>query len=169
MKFDSKDLALTTVFAAIYAAGVVFLAPISFEIYQVRVADALLPLAAIFGFPVAIGSGLGCFIANFYGGLGLIDVVGGSIANFAACVLAWRIGGKSVAHRVAACFAETAAITVIVGGYLSFIFNVSLELGLIGVFVGSIVAINILGFALLEGLYRSGVDKRYAKRSLKST
>jgi uncharacterized membrane protein len=165
VKFDSKDLALTAVFAAIYTADVVLLAPISFGIFQARVADALLPLAVIFDLPVAIGTSLGCFVANFYGGLGIIDIVGGTIANFAACLLARYIGGKNVVHRLAACFAETVVITVIVGGYLALLFNVPLELGLFGVFVGSIVAVNILGFVLLEGLHRSGIGKRYAKVS----
>jgi uncharacterized membrane protein len=169
VKFDSRDLALTAVFAALYAAGVIFLAPISFGIYQVRVADALLPLAVIFGMPTAIGSSLGCLIANFYGGLGIVDIIGGASANFVACILAWYVGRGSFARRLLGCFVETAVITIIVGGYLALIFEVPVELGLFGVFVGSIVAINLLGFALLEGLHRSGIEKRYAKRNLRST
>ncbi|MEM3617197.1 MAG: QueT transporter family protein [Candidatus Bathyarchaeia archaeon] len=163
MKFDSKDLALTVVFAALYAAGVIFLAPISFGIYQVRVADALLPLSVVFGMPVALGTGVGCLVANVYGGLGIIDVVGGSVANFVACVLAWLIGGESIVRRLVACFVETVTITIIVGGYLALIFNVPVEVGLFGIFIGSIVAINILGFAILEALNRSGIGKRYAR------
>ncbi len=50
MKLNTKKLAVVTVFAALYAVGVVFFAPISFGIVQVRVADAMLPLAMIFGF-----------------------------------------------------------------------------------------------------------------------
>ena len=161
MKIDSKNIALTTVFAALYAAGVVFLAPISFGVYQVRIADALLPLSMIFGMPVAAGTGLGCLIANVYGGLGTIDVIGGSVANFVACALAWHVGKGGIARRFMGSFVETAVITVIVGGYLSVLFEVPIEIGLFGIFVGSIVAINILGFALTEGLHRSGIAKRY--------
>ncbi|MEM2994496.1 MAG: QueT transporter family protein [Candidatus Bathyarchaeia archaeon] len=164
MKFDSVDLALTVVFAALYVAGVVFLAPLSFEIFQVRVADALLPLSVIFGFPTAAGTSLGCFVANFYGGLGIVDVVGGAFANFVACVLAWRIGGKNIFRRFASCLAETLVITLIVGSYLSMLFEMPIETGLLGVFIGSFVAINILGFSLLEALHRSGVTKRYVKK-----
>ncbi|MEM0007444.1 MAG: QueT transporter family protein [Candidatus Bathyarchaeia archaeon] len=164
MKFGSKDLALTVVFAALYAAGVIFLAPISFGIYQVRVADALLPLSVVFGVPVALGTSLGCLVANVYGGLGIIDIVGGTAANFVACVLAWLVGGKSVARRLMACFVENATITIIVGGYLALIFNVPVEIGLFGIFLGSVVAINIIGFAILEALHRGGIDKRYARK-----
>jgi hypothetical protein len=56
---------------------------------------------------------------------------------------------------------ETMTITVIVGGYLSLIFAVPLEFGLLGVFVGSTIAINILGFILEEILRRSSVIKQY--------
>jgi uncharacterized membrane protein len=164
LKFDSKGVALTAVFAALYAAGVVLLAPISFGVYQIRVADALLPLSMIFGMPVAFGTSLGCLVANVYGGLGIIDIVGGATANFAACTLAWYVGKDGFAHRILGCFIETAVVTAIVGGYLSLIFDVPLELGLFGIFVGSIVAINILGFALLEGLLRSGMRKSYAEK-----
>lgn len=82
VKFGSKEVALIAVFAGLYAAGVVLLMPISFGVYQVRVADALLPLSIIFGLPSAIGLSLGCLVANVYGGLGIIDVVGGTVANF---------------------------------------------------------------------------------------
>ena len=160
VRFESKDLALTAVFATLYAAGVILLAPISFGVYQVRVADALLPLSMMFGMPVALGSSLGCLVANVYGDLGIIDIVGGATANFLACTLACYIGMDSIARRLMGCFVETA----IVGGYLSLIFNVPVELGLLGIFVGSLVAINILGFALLEGLHRSGIRRRYAEK-----
>jgi uncharacterized membrane protein len=162
LKVDAESLALIGVFAALYAVGVIFLAPISFDIYQVRIADALLPLSMIFGLPVALGSSLGCLVANVYGGLGIVDIVGGAVANFLACMLAWGLGRKSLARRILGCFVETAVVTVIVGGYLSLIFNVPVEVGLFGVFIGSIVSINVLGFAILETMHRSGIGGRYS-------
>jgi len=169
LKFESEDIALTVVFTTLYAAGVVFLAPLSFGVFQVRVADALLPLAVLFGLPVALGTGFGCFIANFYGGLGVIDVIGGTFANFVACILAWRIGGKTILRRFISCLAETAIITLVVGSYLSMLLNVPIEASLIGVFLGSLVAVNILGFSLLEALHRSEVAKRFLKAKIFAT
>ncbi|MGB9675584.1 MAG: QueT transporter family protein [Candidatus Bathyarchaeales archaeon] len=159
MKFGGIEVALTAVFAGLYAAGVVFLAPVSFGVYQVRVADALLPLSMIFGLPSAIGLSLGCLVANVYGGLGIVDVVGGTIANFVACTLAWYIGRGGFARRFLGSLVETLTITMIVGGYLSLIFNVPIEVGLLGIFIGSVIAINVLGFVLEEGLQRSGIWK----------
>ncbi len=161
MKFGSREIALTALFTAMYAIGVIFLAPISFWIYQVRVADALLPLSMVFGFPAVIGLSLGCFVANLYGGLGIIDIFGGAIANFAACTLAWLIGSEGTVRRILGCLVETVITTVIVGSYLSVIFGMPIEASLLGIFIGSLISINLLGFALLESLCRSKIVKSF--------
>ncbi|UCH01638.1 MAG: QueT transporter family protein [Candidatus Bathyarchaeota archaeon] len=162
---DTKDLSIMIVFAVLYAIGVVFLAPISFGIYQVRLADALLPLSMIFGVPSAVGLSMGCVVANVYGGLGIIDIVGGSAANLIGCTLAWYVARRGqFAHRLLGAIVETVVVTLIVGGYLSFIFGVPLEFGLFGVFVGSIIAINIVGFTIEETLRRSkAIEYGYVK------
>ena len=90
MKNNTRKVAVIGMFAALYAVAVIFLAPISFDVYQVRLADAFLPLAMIFGVPSALGFGLGCIVSNLYGGLGVIDIVGGTAANIIACSIAWE-------------------------------------------------------------------------------
>jgi uncharacterized membrane protein len=146
---------LTAVFAAVYAVGVVFLAPISFQIFQVRVADALLPLSMLFGWPAVLGLTIGAFVANFFGGLGPVDMIGGSIANFIATYVAWRIVQKQgKAWRLVGVALEVLVITLIVGPYLSYLLAMPLELGVLGVLLGSVVAIGILGSILLFALSR---------------
>jgi uncharacterized membrane protein len=162
MKINTKKLAVITIFAALYAVGVIFLAPISFGVYQVRVADAMLPLAMIFGLPGALGFGLGCVVSNVYGGLGIIDIVGGAAANLVACTFAWYIGRKGgLAMRFTGTIAITVVVTLIVGGYLSLLFQVPVEIGLLGILVGSIVAVNIIGFPIEEAIRRSNIFKNY--------
>jgi len=56
---SSRNLALAAVFAALYAALVVAFAPISNLPIQVRIADVLLPLAILFGWPAIVGLGNG--------------------------------------------------------------------------------------------------------------
>jgi uncharacterized membrane protein len=163
MRTSARWVSITIVFAALYATGVIFLAPISFSIYQVRLADALLPLSMIFGIPSAIGLGLGCVVSNVYGGLGIVDIVGGTVANLIAASLAWYIAKRTgFTRRFLGSIVETLTITLIVGGYLALIFEVPLELGLIGVLIGSVVAINIIGFPIQEMIQRSTVVKEYA-------
>jgi uncharacterized membrane protein len=162
MKLNAKSLAVMAIFAALYAVGVIVLAPISFGIVQVRVADALLPLAMIFGLPSALGLCLGCVVSNVYGGLGVIDIVGGAVANLVACSLAWYIGRKGNGlQRFTGTVAETVAVTLIVGGYLAIIFQVPLEFSLLGLSIGEIIAINIIGFPLQEAIRKSKIFSKF--------
>lgn len=156
MRPISREVSLVIVFASLYATLVVVLAPISFHpLWQVRVADALLPLSIVFGLPCAVGLGLGCLIGNIFGGLGAIDIIGGSIANLAACITAYWIGGRgNVFMRFLGTMAETAIITAIVGGYLSILFNMPPEIVMLGIFTGSLISINLLGFMLEETVRR---------------
>ena len=155
---NSVQMTLAAVFAAVYAVGVVFLTPISFQVFQVRVADALLPLSILIGWPAVLGLSLGAFIANFFGGLGPVDIVGGTIANFIATLIAWRIGhGRRHGATFAAIVAEIVVITLIVGTYLSFLLGIPLWISMFGIFLGSFVAIGILGSILLFALSNSRV------------
>ncbi len=162
MKLNTKKLAVVTVFAALYAVGVVFLAPISFGIFQVRVADAMLPLSMIFGLPGALGLSLGCLVSNVFGGLGIVDIVGGAAANLVACTLAWYIGRKGRgAQRFLGTVAITAVVGLIVGGYLSWLLQVPLEISLLGVLIGEMIAVNLIGFPLEEAIRRSKIFRKY--------
>lgn len=135
--------------------AVVALAPISFTIFQVRVGDALLPLSVMFGWPAVAGLTVGAAVANVFGGLGPIDIVGGSLANFLATWLAWSISQKRFRRCwVSAVALQVAVVTVIVGGYLSFLFSVPIALSLLGVFMGSLIAIGALGGFLLTAFSR---------------
>jgi uncharacterized membrane protein len=149
-------VSLTAVFAALYAVGVVVLGPISFLPIQVRVADALLPLAIVFGWPAILGLSIGAFVANFFGGLGAVDIIGGSLANFIATFVAWRIGRhRSKPWQLLGVGLEIVVITLIVGTYLTYVFG--FPLAWVGVFVGSVIAIGILGSILLFTLSRKRV------------
>jgi len=144
----TRDIALCGILAALYATATVVLTPISYWIVQCRVADSLIPMSAIFGWPAIVGVSLGCVVANVYGGLGLIDIVLGTLANLLASLCAYMLRKKPFV----ACFSSTIIVTVIVGGYLWILFNVPLEFSLIGVFLGSFISMNLLGYMLLKVL-----------------
>lgn len=144
----TRDLSLSGIFAALYAVGTVSLAPISYWVIQCRVADALIPLSAVFGCPAIVGVSLGCVVANLYGGLGLMDIVFGSLANLLAASCAYVLRKRPFV----ACFSSTVIVTAIVGSYLWVLYNVPLEFSVLGIFLGSFVSINILGYTLLKVL-----------------
>jgi len=153
---NALRMTLTSVFAALYVVGVVFLAPISFQVFQVRMADALLPLSMIFGWPAILGLSLGALVANFFGGLGPIDIIGGAVANFVATFVAWKIGRKRrPVKAIVGILSEIIIVTLIVGTYLSFLIGMPLVVGLLGIFMGSVIAIGLLGGILFLALSSS--------------
>jgi uncharacterized membrane protein len=65
LKLKSKDVALTAVYAALYAALVYVTIPLSFGVAQFRIAGALRPGIAK-KWILAIGYGVGVLVANFF-------------------------------------------------------------------------------------------------------
>jgi len=168
---DTRDLSLAVFFAALYAVLVIVLAPISFGPVQLRVADVLIPLSALFGWPVVAGVTVGCFVGNAYFALGPIDVVAGPIANLIAAttILVLR------RQRLLACVAGALPIGVIVGGYLWLFFPPPEVLSFLPVWVAMIVsltissfiAIGIIGYLLLVALSRPSILEPLKSRGLK--
>jgi uncharacterized membrane protein len=163
MRLKNKNVIQVTLaagIASLYAVGVVFLAPISFQVFQVRIADALLPLSILIGWPAVLGLSIGAFVANFFGGLGPVDIIGGTIANFIATLIAWKItlGRERRSAMIAGIVAEITVVTVIVGTYLSFLLGIPLWFSLLGILLGSIVAIGLLGTIVLFALSSSRVS-----------
>jgi len=155
-----KDLALTSLFATLYAVLVIFLAVISFQLVQVRLADALIPFSIVFGWPAVIGVTVGCIVSNVVSPMPsvIIDVTLGSIANLIASFLAWKIGRlkrrESLVNEFLGCSAATIVITFIVGTYLAIITEMEPWIWWLGIGVGSVISINILGYILIQVMKR---------------
>jgi len=164
---DTRKLALAAVFAALYAVLVLALAGISFQLVQVRIADALIPLSIVFGWPVVLGVTVGGAVANVASPMPsvLTDITLGSIANLIASLLAWKIGGAKLSNRVAreflACIVATVVITFIVGTYLAILTAMELWVWWVGIGVGSIISINILGYLLVQVIKRVAVKTQF--------
>ena len=70
MRLNTKDLALTVIYAALYAALVAVFSPISFGVAQFRIAGALRPAIAkkwILSFGYEVGTLIGNFFSPFAG------------------------------------------------------------------------------------------------------
>ncbi len=81
-----RDIAFAGTIAAVYAALTIALSPISYGIYQIRVAEALTVLPYFYP-PAIIALTVGCFIANIFGGQGLQDIIFGSSFTLLAGML----------------------------------------------------------------------------------
>jgi uncharacterized membrane protein len=86
LNMKTSKVVRVSVIAALYAVVTIVFAPLSYGLTQVRISEALTVLPFIFPESV-MGLFLGCFIANIYGGLGIIDVVFGSLATLIAAYL----------------------------------------------------------------------------------
>ncbi|MFZ1039303.1 MAG: QueT transporter family protein, partial [Candidatus Bathyarchaeia archaeon] len=119
MKFDARDLALTAVFAALYVVINVLQMvsvgnPTVYGPIQLRVADCLIALAALLGWPVVGGVAGGCFLTNAYYFIGVQDVLLGPIANLVAATVIFVLRR----HRFVACLVGALPVGLIVGSYL---------------------------------------------------
>lgn len=90
--FRTKDLAVAGIVAGLYAALSIGVAPLSYGVYQVRIAEALtvLPFLSVAAVP---GLFVGCLLANLFGGMGWQDVVFGSLITLVAAFLTRRCAG----------------------------------------------------------------------------
>jgi len=150
---NSRFVALMSVFAGLYVVLGYVLHPISFLQIQVRVADALYPLIAIFGLPSLIGLVIGHFFLNLSSPLGIIDLL--SIPLFVpAKVAIWKWGLKAVPLHVISvglwvptmlCFFAPSEILL-----PSFLFWIIVVTVTIGEFIAEI----LLGFPLTLAIQR---------------
>jgi len=150
-------IALTSIFAALYASLTIALAPISFYEIQVRISDSLLTLSMLFGPPVIIGTSLGCFIANLIGPFGIIDALGGSIANLVATYIGWKLRKR----RTFALVQMPITVSLIVSAYLHVLLNLPILIVFLYLLAGSVVSIDIMGLFLLRV-----IETRYSGHSM---
>jgi uncharacterized membrane protein len=179
LRFDTRDVALTAVFGALYALInlIQLLSPFGNpSIYgpvQLRLSDFLIALAALLGMPVVVGVTLGCVVVNAFGSIGPIDIVFGSLANLVAASLVMLLRK----HKLTACIAGAMPIGVIVGGgYLWMFYPYQPEqlaflpawsTTLISITISSLVAVTLIGYTILRILSRPAIIEPLKSRGLK--
>jgi uncharacterized membrane protein len=168
----TSELSLAVVFSSLYTVLLVALAPISYGPVQLRVADCLIPLAALFGWPVIAGVTVGCFLGNAYFWLGPQDVVFGAIANVVAATIIFVLRKR----QFLACVLGSLPIGIIVGSYLWIFFPPPDIFGLqlpvwgamiISITVSTLIAVAGIGYAILKTLSSSGVTSALKSRGIK--
>lgn len=169
----TSELSLTVVFSSLYAVLVIFLAPISYGPVQLRVADCLIPLAALFGWPVIAGVSIGCFLGNAYFWLGPQDVIFGTIANLIGATIVFLFRKR----QFLGCVLGSLPIGIIVGSYLWIFFPPPEIFGLqlpmwgammISITISSIIAIAGIGYVLLNALNNSSILNALKSRGVKT-
>jgi len=141
---------------------------------QLRLADCLIALAALFGWPLVGGVTLGCVLTNAYYFLGTPDVILGPIANLVAASIILFLRKR----RLIACIVGALPIGVIVGGYLWLFFPFltppevlsflpAWAAMIVSLTISSLIAVAVIGYALLLVLSRRGIIEPLKSRGLK--
>lgn len=156
----TSRLVKTALIAAIYAVLTIILAPISYGPVQFRLSEILVLLAFIDPIYI-IGLTLGCFLANLFGGLGIMDLVFGTIATFLS-VSAISLTSKFIKHRLTSLIISSLWPTifngVIIGWMLNYVLQVPLFLTMFQVGIGEFVVVTIIGvpvFKLISDKYKN--------------
>jgi len=178
LKFDSRDIALTAVFAALYVTiNVIQMIsvgnPTIYGPVQLRIADCLIAIAALLGWPVIAGVTGGCFLTNAYYFIGVQDVVLGPIANLMAASIVFLLRR----YRLMACVIGALPVGFVVGGYLwlFFFFTPPEVLSvlpawagmIVSITVSSLIAIAVIGYSLLLILSRPRIIEPLKSHGLK--
>jgi uncharacterized membrane protein len=176
VKFDSRDLTSTAVFAALYVVINIVQTvsvgnPTIYGPIQLRAADFMIALAALFGWPIIGGVTLGCFLTNAYYFIGAPDVILGPIANLIAACLVLFLRKR----RLLACVIGALPIGFIVGSYLWLFFPPPEVLGTLpawaamiaSITISSLIAVAVIGYTLLSVLSRPGIIEPLKSRGLK--
>lgn len=147
MKFTKKEhikyWTRAAMIGAIYVLLTVIFAPISYGMVQVRISEMLMVLP-FFTLAAVPGLFVGCLIANIFGGLGIIDIVFGSLATLLSAYLVSKIGNKYLVP-----LPPVIINAVVIGLVLNFVMGIPFYLAAIWVGVGQIIACYGLGLPLL--------------------
>jgi uncharacterized membrane protein len=162
LKIRSKELALIATYAALYAALVVALISISYGPVQVRIADAMLAVVPLLGFPGVLGHTLGVFIANLFSPVGLIDLLN-TLPSFAMSFVVYYVykRTKNDYTLIGTCIAYSFVLGGTVGWMLSYVYALPLLLTMAYVAIGNSIASVFIGWPLFKFLKRTGLFQRW--------
>lgn len=176
MKFDSRDVAVTAVIAALYVIINVLQMvsvgnPTIYGPIQLRIADCIIALAALLGWPVVAGVTVGCFLTNAYYFVGVQDVVLGPLANLIAASIIFLLRK----HRLIACIIGALPVGFIVGGYLWLFFPPPEVLNTLpawaamitSITISSLIAITAVGYLLVSIISKPSIIEPLKSRGLK--
>lgn len=144
-----RKIALSALIAALYAGLTMALAPISYGPVQFRVAEALTLLP--FFLPEAVpGLFIGCMLANFGGGFGLVDVVLGSSATLVAAWLTYKMP-----NLILAAVPPVVVNALVVGVYLGVITEMPIPLSILYIALSQAAICFGLGIPLCKILCKT--------------
>ncbi|MBQ9592688.1 MAG: QueT transporter family protein [Lachnospiraceae bacterium] len=154
--FTTRFIAQAGIIAAIYVALVLLFAPISFNVIQFRIAEALaiLPYFTPAGIP---GVTIGCLIGNLIGMGEPLDIIFGTLATLIGAFGSYALRRNKWLVPIPPILSNT----IIIPWVLRFAYGVpdAIPYLMLTVGIGEVLAIYVLGMILLLTLER--LPKKY--------
>lgn len=162
LKIKTKDLAVITTYAALYAALVIVLGAFSYGPIQLRVADSMVASVPLLGIPGVLGHTLGVFISNMFSPDGFLDLLN-TIPSFVMSFVVYYVykRTKNDYTVLGTCLAYAVVLGVTVGWMLSYLYGIPLLLTIAYVSIGNAVATTLIGWPLFKVLKRTGVFQKW--------
>ncbi len=151
-------IATAAVYAAMYVALVLAFGQLSYGVVNLRIANVLVGLIPLIGWPAIFGQTLGVLISNSASSLGPIDLLN-VIPTFAFSWLLWKLKNVSVFLGLTL---YSIALGITVGLALNYVgfLNGPLYLGFAYVIVGIFLATAVMGYILYRAVERLGILQR---------
>ncbi len=150
--FSTRRVAKTGIVAAIYVVLTVALSGISYLGVQFRISEALM-LLCLFSKDYIVSLSVGCFIANIFSSVGLIDTVVGTSATLLAGICIYLLRDKL--NGFTASIFPIVFNAVFVGLELKLVLKFPLFLSMAQVAFGELVCVTLLGGFLLKALMKN--------------
>lgn len=157
MKASTKFLVQAALLAAIYSALTIVLGSFGYGPIQFRIAEALTVLPAVM--PSAIpGLFIGCILANWFGGFGMIDIIFGSLATLLAGFSTYLLRK----YRFLFPLPPVIFNAIIVGAYVYILYDNSFSMALTMFFIGisEFIICYTLGLPLISFIKKNRVLKK---------
>ncbi|MCL1976947.1 MAG: QueT transporter family protein [Candidatus Bathyarchaeota archaeon] len=165
MQNKTKIIALMSIYAALYAALVIFLPGLSYGPLQVRIADCLIAAVPLLGFAGVLGHTLGVFIANIPSPFIPFDLLN-TIPSFIMSFVVYYTYKKTNNNYtiIATCSAYSVVLGITVGYMLSY-FGAPLLETIMYITIGNIIASVLLGWPLFKLLKKIGIQHWIGKET----
>ncbi len=142
--FEVKNLARLAVVAALYAALTLALPGISFGLIQLRFSEILV-LLCFYRRDYSVALIVGCFIANCFSPMALMDMVFGTLATAIAVIPMYSVKNIWLASLL-----PIVSNAVIIAAELFIAFDQPIWLGMLTVGAGELVVITVIGCPLFR-------------------
>lgn len=154
-KFNAHRIAIIGLVAAIYVVITIVGADLSYGPIQFRVAEALM-LLCFFSKDYIFSLTIGCFIANIFSTVGLIDTVVGTSATLIAAIMIYVFRNEDSTVRMVICSLFPIAVNgLMVGAELNLVLKLPFWLSVGEVAFGEFVCVTVLGVVIFRLLSKN--------------